>query len=95
MCRETGFDFYDCYHDMVFSIPNHTFFEPKCYIADWSKKNPYIKPEYQDHVDFVKQEIYNSNCNIVVALGDLALFIITGEKSVAKWRGSRMSGWAP
>ena len=90
MCSEAGFSFFDCYHDMVFSIPKHTYFDSKCYIEDWTRKNPFVKPKYQEHVDHVRQAIYNSNCKLVVALGDLSLFILTGEKSVAKWRGSRM-----
>lgn len=90
MCEEVGINFYACYHDMVFSIPKHTYFEPACYIADWTKKAPYIKPEYQDHVDFIRQAIYDSNSLLVIALGDLALFVLTGEKSIAKWRGSCM-----
>ena len=90
MCREAGFAFFDCYHDMVFSIDGHTSFVPSAYCTDWSRKLPFIKPKYQEHVDHVKESIYNSGCNVVVALGDLALFILTGEKSVAKWRGSRM-----
>lgn len=90
MCREAGFEFRDCYHDMVFSIPKHTIFESKHYVEDWTKKNPFVKPKFQEHVDHVLQAIYDSNCKLVVALGDLSLFILTGEKSVAKWRGSRM-----
>lgn len=90
MCREADFNFYDCYHDMVFSIDKHTDFRPKKYVTDWTKKHPFIKPEYQEHVDHVKETIYNSGCNLVLALGDLALFILTGDKSVTKWRGSCM-----
>lgn len=90
MCREADFNFYDCYHDMVFSIQGHTDFRPKKYCADWTKKFPYVKPEYQEHVDYVKEEILNSGCNLVLALGDISLFILTGEKSIAKWRGSCM-----
>lgn len=91
MCREADIDFFSAYHDMVFSIKEHTKFIPSEYITDWTKKNPFVKPKYQEHVDYVREAIYNSGCNLVVALGDLALFILTGEKSVAKWRGSRMS----
>lgn len=90
MCHEVGINFFDCHHDMVFSIPKHTYFDSRCYIQDWTKKNPFIKPNYQEHVDYVRQAIYDSNCKLVVALGDLSLFILCGEKSVVKWRGSRM-----
>ena len=90
MCREVGFDFFDCYHDMVFSIPNWTNFVPSAYCTDWSKKLPFVKPKFQEHVDHVRQAIYDSNCKLVVALGDLALFILCQEKSIAKWRGSCM-----
>ena len=90
MCREAGFEFKDCYHDMVFSIDKHTDFRPKKYVTDWTKKHPFIKPDYQEHIDYVKESIKASGCNLIVALGDLALFILTGEKSVQKWRGSCM-----
>jgi uracil-DNA glycosylase len=90
MCEEAGFSFYDCYNDMVFSVKKHTSFIPSAYCQDWSKKLPFVKPKFQEHVDHVKQAIYDSGCNVVVALGDLALFVLTGEKSVTKWRGSRM-----
>lgn len=91
MCREADFNFFECHHDMVFSIPGWTRFNNSDFCTDWSKARPFVKPKFQEHVDYVKQAIYESGCNVVVALGDLALFILTGEKSVAKWRGSRMS----
>ena len=91
MCREAGIDFFSSYHDMVFSIKGHTRFQNSEYCTDWTKKNPFVKPKYQEHVDHVKTAIFNSGCNVVVALGDLALFILTGHKSVAKFRGSRLS----
>ena len=91
MLREVDIDFYKCHNDMVFSIDGLKRFDPPMFIADWTKKVPYIKPEYQPHVDHVLQAIYDSGAHLVVALGDLALFILTGEKSVAKWRGSRLS----
>ncbi len=90
MCTEADFSFYDCYHDMVFSIQGNTSFIPSGYCTDWSKKLPFVKPKFQEHVDYVRQAIYDSNCGLVIALGDLSLFILTGEKSVAKWRGSCM-----
>ena len=90
MCREANFEFFDCHHDMVFSEYKMPLLIPSTFITDWSKKNPFVKPRWQEHVDHVKQSIYDSNCRVVVALGDLSLFILTGEKSVAKWRGSRM-----
>ena len=90
MCTEAGFNFYDCHHDMVFSIPGLKYFVPSYFCQDWSKAHPFVKPRFEGHVAYVKQAIYDSDCTVVAALGDLALFILTGEKSVAKWRGSCM-----
>jgi uracil-DNA glycosylase family 4 len=90
MCREVGFNFYECHHDMVFSIPDWTKFNNSDFCTDWSKKLPFVKPKFEEHVSYVKEQIYKSGCKIIVALGDLSLFILTGEKSVAKWRGSCM-----
>ena len=90
MCREAGFNFFNCHHDMVFSIPGWTRFNNSDFCTDWSKKLPFVKPRFQEHVDHVRQAIYDSDCKVVVAFGDLSLFVLTGEKSVAKWRGSRM-----
>jgi len=91
MMRENNLNFYECYHDMLISEHGRTRFTPESVVADWRKRVPYFKPEYQPHVDHIKKAIYDSGCHLVVALGDLALFSLTGEKSVAKWRGSRMS----
>lgn len=90
MCAEADFSFYDCHNDMVFSIPQWTRFMPSAYCADWSRAHPYVLPKFEDHVAHVKRAIVDSGCRVVCALGDLALFVLTGEKSVAKWRGSRM-----
>lgn len=90
MTREAGFNFFNCHHDMVFSIPGWTRFNNSDFCTDWSKKLPFVKPRFQEHVDHVRQAIYDSDCKVVVAFGDLSLFVLTGEKSVAKWRGSRM-----
>lgn len=88
MCSEAGFNFYDCYHDMVFSIPGQKSFKPESFCNDWGKKTTHIKPRLEEHRQIVIKAIEASGCNLVIALGDLALYALTGEKSVAKWRGS-------
>jgi len=88
MLTEAGLNYYECYAQLVFSVPGYYKYNNSDYCTDWSKKIPFVKPKYQEHVDLVLQEIHDSGCTIVVAMGDLALFALTGKKSSHTWRGS-------
>jgi len=52
------------------------------------KKLPYVSVKAQVYIEKLKREIEQSNCNVIVAFGTIALWALTEERSITKWRGS-------
>lgn len=46
------------------------------------------KQEIWDGLELLKQEIEQCNPKVIIALGEVALWALTGENGVTKWRGS-------
>jgi uracil-DNA glycosylase family 4 len=55
---------------------------------DLSKKVPVESPEYHRYKLYLIDEINEVNPNVIIAVGSVALYTLTGKKSVTKWRGS-------
>ena len=76
----------------------------ECYITSLIKEQPYrndmrqfislktkipnISVKAQLYIEQLKREIEKTECNVIVALGTNALYVLTGERSITKWRGS-------
>lgn len=50
--------------------------------------NYYVLPVVIDNLAILRQEIASCKPNIIITLGDFALWAVTGEWSITKWRGS-------
>lgn len=78
---------HDCYITNVIK-----FHPPSNYIPpfiDLSKKVPYISPEAQHSIALLKEELSHCEANVFVALGNIALFALTGiPGGITKYRGS-------
>lgn len=61
----------------------------------WHKECPYpqneslgfVRPEYVQHVDRLREEIERANPNVVVAMGATSLWALTGLTGISKYRG--------
>ena len=53
---------------------------------DLSKKIPVTSPIFDTHVDYLKTELTNTECNIIIALGGVAFYALTGMKGITKYR---------
>lgn len=49
-----------------------------------------VAPLVKDGVELLKREIELVRPNVIVVLGNLALFALTGKMGITKWRGSEM-----
>lgn len=56
--------------------------------TDYTKAPRY--PDYLAYVDLLKKELSTCQANVLVPLGGTALFALTGECGIMKWRGSIM-----
>ena len=52
------------------------------------EKSPKITSAYTMYVELLQKELEALKPNVVVAVGNVALFALTGEKAITKWRGS-------
>jgi uracil-DNA glycosylase family 4 len=55
---------------------------------DLSKKEPRMTASYKEYVEDLKKELEQCTANILVPLGNVPLFALTGRKGITKWRGS-------
>lgn len=73
----------------------------ECYITNVIKERPpdnkidyFIVPhknetqDYKDYVEILHDELEKSAANVIIALGNTALYALTGKTGVTKWRGS-------
>lgn len=59
----------------------------------WKGESP--KPELIQHRDELLKELDTINTNVIVALGTNALWALTGETQIGKWRGSPLQTTLP
>lgn len=58
------------------------------YVVKPDKKPPYWTPAGLEYLPFLQKEISDIHPNLVVAIGNVALFALTGRWGITKWRGS-------
>ena len=67
------------------------------FIPDNDDLDPYIKlgtklpkatPIYDEHVEALRLRLLKCSANVIVPLGNIAMFALTGQIGVGKWRGS-------
>lgn len=51
---------------------------------------PRLTDKFLEYVDILKAEILKVQPNVICALGNVALYALTGESSIGNWRGSKM-----
>lgn len=59
---------------------------------DIQKNKEHITQAARDYITFLYDEINRVNPNVVVAVGNVAMFVLTGKKGITKWRGSILEG---
>lgn len=50
----------------------------------------WVLPCVRESAQLLAREIEQCRPHVIIALGDMALFLLTGEKSAVKWRGSEL-----
>lgn len=58
------------------------------HFIDLSKKVPKISDSAQMYIDYLHRELASIQPNVVIAMGNTALWALTGKKGITKWRGS-------
>jgi uracil-DNA glycosylase family 4 len=61
---------------------------PMEYYIKLGKTNNIISEDGQVYIDELKAELSKSQANIIVAIGDIPLYVLTNRKGIMKWRGS-------
>lgn len=51
-------------------------------------KNGHIKPKGRKHITELEKELEETNPNVIVAVGNTPLFVLTGKVGITKYRGS-------
>lgn len=51
-------------------------------------RDRYIRPDLEEHINYLEREIGRVNPDVIIALGDTALWALTGNSGITKWRGS-------
>jgi DNA polymerase len=102
MCSEAGFARGECFATNVFNLhpPGNkigAFCGPKSKgIADYPPLNPfgqtqgggYVREEYTSELDRLGEEILQCNPNIIIALGNTAMWALLGRTAISKFRGT-------
>lgn len=55
-----------------------------------SRKHPQTTEAYDNYLAYLKDEIEEINPNVIVAVGNVSLFALCGERGITKYRGSVM-----
>jgi len=58
------------------------------YIDLRNPRRPMVSLEGQLYIDMLKEELCECSANVLVAVGGVALFALTGRVGITKWRGS-------
>lgn len=57
-------------------------------------RDKYVTPEILEGVALLQKEVKLCNPNVILAFGNVALWVLTGEWGIKKWRGSELvSDW--
>lgn len=62
---------------------------PSNYINTKTKK-PQLGEGVQEHLNLLRAEIEQRRPKLIIACGHMALFALTGESAITKWRGSQL-----
>ncbi|MCK5607097.1 hypothetical protein KAR91_34755 [Candidatus Pacearchaeota archaeon] len=73
----------DCYITNVFKDLNY----PLAHYINLKLKHP-LTEDGAAYVQVLKEELSKTSANIIVAIGGVALYALTGRKGIHKWRGS-------
>lgn len=98
LCAAAGFSYNDCYATNVFHLhpPQNNLKNfclprrelPHDYPLTQMAQGEWLKPEYIPELDRLWNEITEVQPNIIIALGNTALWALTGETGIIKARGS-------
>lgn len=58
------------------------------YYISFTKNGPVISPDGQEYINLLGEELRNSKAEIILALGNVAMFALTNRLGIYKWRGS-------
>lgn len=53
-----------------------------------SNKYPQVSEQSEKYIDYLWEEIEEVDPNLIIAAGNIPLYVLTGEKGSTKWRGS-------
>lgn len=88
MLHEAGLLLSDCYVTSVCRVPIGGKQETKRFFTKLTKLYQVPLPEVSEGLELLKKEIGRVQPDLIIALGDLALWALTGELGITKWRGS-------
>lgn len=87
MLLAVGLSRSDCYiTNVVKEHPPGNNIDP--FIQFNQRKGPQTSPVFDNYVKELKAELEHSKANVIVAVGNVALYALCGLTSVTKWRGS-------
>lgn len=58
------------------------------YYIQFKKNGPHISDAGKHYLEQVENEIQKLNCTVIIAVGNVALYALTGRVGITKWRGS-------
>jgi DNA polymerase-1 len=86
LLQHAGINRSQCYFDNVFQFrPPRSDVTPFLRVQDNKTRE---SPEYHESKENLRQRLANSNANVIVALGNVPLYALTGKTNVTKQRGS-------
>jgi len=62
--------------------------EDYIYFTTGKNRKGILTPEGVEYVEILRQELSNCSANIIVALGNVPLWVLTGRMGITNWRGS-------
>lgn len=74
---------YECYKTNVIKNLDHKLFE----IFRYDRGKARVTSEYYEHLEVLKEELAKTT-GLLIAIGNVALYALTGNLGITKWRGS-------
>lgn len=62
--------------------------KPLSQYINMTKTGTFITPEGKHYLEMLKQELETVSSNVIIAVGNIALYALTGRRGITKWRGS-------
>ena len=85
-CAWAGINRETCYLDNVCQFfPEHDNLDPYVTLGT---KNVTTTPLFDDHLKALRKRLLKTSSNVIVPLGNIALWALTGRVGITKWRGS-------